>query len=495
MFLNPVLTILGWSLTLLSALMVFPSLLALEDPNTPTAAAFFVSGMVTLFFGGALIFATRGEVALLARRETFLTATLSWVIIPAFAALPLFLSDAIPDPVDAYFEAISGFTTNGASVLQQMQDQSRAIFLWRALIEWYGGFSLIILVAILASAINIPGSNPLSRAIAKSTRRRMSRRVRFAVTSLISVYFILTTVCLTLLWASGMSAFEAICYALSTISTGGFTLPDQGSAIFSSRLTELVIIVFMAIGAFNFSLHWSFFNGDRKAYLQNPEYRYFIYIFVVIACLMVAMMTIETDIPFLGTLRYAIFNTVSALSTTGYTMSPVSESGDVFWPVGTLLLIFIGIIIGGSTGSTAGGIKLMRIVMLMKLVMTEVRRLSFPRAVVLLQYGNENITKENILATWAFFSFYCFSIIIVSLGLSLTGLDVQASLMLAVANLSSAGAAITPSMLGYGSDGVNFISYFDLSQSGKILLCFAMLVGRLEFFAVLALFNPALWRR
>jgi len=488
-------TILGWSLSLLSALMLIPCLFALDEVGSNTAAAFFASFIVTLFFGGALIFASRGEATALERRDTYLVAVTVWLVIPLFAALPLYLGEAVTSPIDAYFEAISGFTTNGASVMSKLDDQPRAVILWRALIQWFGGFSLVILVSILATAISIPGSSPLSRALAKSTRRRLSRRVRYAVLSILSIYAILTGICIVLLWLSGLSAFDALCYGFSTLSTGGFTVSDGGHELFENRFTELVLIIFMLAGAINFALHWAFFNGDRRAYFDNPEYRYLIYVFLVISALMVIMMNVETNISFVDSIRYSIFNTVSFLTTTGYSMSPISEAGERFWPVGTLFLLFVAMTIGGSTGSTAGGIKLMRIAMLMKLVLAEVKSLSFPRAVIVMKYAKEKITKEHILSVWAFFAFYIFSIMIISLGLSLSGLNVKASLAVAMANLANAGAAINVSMLGITDGGVAVSSYSGLPDTAKILLCFTMLLGRLEFFAVLALLNPALWRR
>ncbi|MEH6475132.1 MAG: potassium transporter TrkG [Sneathiella sp.] len=492
---GPVMTILGWSLSLLSALMLIPCLFALDELSNDTAAAFFVSFIVTLFVGGGLVFASRGEAATLERKETYLVAVLVWVVIPVFAALPFYFGNAVTSPVDAYFEAISGFTTNGASVLRDLEGQPRAVILWRALTQWFGGFALIILISILATAISVPGSSPLSRALAKSTRRRMSRRVRYAVLSILGIYAILTGICIVLLWFSGLSAFNAICYGFSTLSTGGFTVSDSGHELFENRFTELVLIIFMFAGAINFALHWAFFNGNRKAYFENPEYRYLIYVFLFISVVMTIMMKFETNIPLIDSIRYSIFNSVSFLTTTGYSMSPISESGEFYWPVGTLFLLFIAMTIGGSTGSTAGGIKLMRIAMLMKLVLAEVKSLSFPSAVIVMKYAKDKITKDDILSVWAFFAFYIFSLLLIALGLSLFGLDMQAALAVATANLANAGSGINVTMLGFNLGGIPVYSYSDLPDGAKILLCFTMLLGRLEFFAVLALFNPALWRR
>lgn len=495
MLFGPVMTIIGWSLTVLSALMVFPCLFALDRASSNVAAAFFVSAIVTLFFGGALIFASRGETTALNRRNTFMIAALIWIVIPAFAALPFYLSGIAPTPLDAFFEALSGFTTNGASVLEGLDDMPRSIILWRALIQWFGGFALIIVISMLAGAISIPGSSPLSRALAKSTRRRLSRRVRDAVLSTLSVYAILTGLCIVLLWFSGLSAFNAICYGFSTLSTGGFLVSDNGFELFENRMTEIVLIVFMFIGAINFALHWAFFNGNRKAYFENPEYRYLIYVFLFLVLVMSLMMSLETYFDFAQILRYSIFNAMSFLTTTGYVMSPITESGEIYWPVGTLMVLFVAMTIGGSTGSTAGGLKLMRLAILCKLIKAEVRNLSFPSAVIVMKYAKDKITKDHILATWAFFTFYVFTILLVALGLSFTGMGLEGALAVASANLANAGSAIDYSMIGGGEFNGGIGSYGGLPDLAKVLLCFTMIIGRLEFFAILALFNPALWKR
>ncbi|MEH6405026.1 MAG: TrkH family potassium uptake protein [Sneathiella sp.] len=495
MILAPVLTILGWSLTLLSALMLIPSIFALGDVSGNVSAAFFASAIVTVFLGGGLIFANRMEATTLDRRETFLTATIIWVVIPIFAALPFYLGNAVSSPLDAYFEAISGFTTNGASVIDNLGEQSRGIILWRALIQWLGGFAIILFVSALASEFGVPGSNPLNQAIAKSTRRRLSRRIRYAVVSILKIYTILTFVCIVLLWLSGMEAFNALCYGFSTLSTGGFTVSNDGLEVFGNRMTETVLIIFMIIGAVNFSLHWAFFNGDRSSYFKNPEYRYFLFILVFCSLIMFFLMKANTDISIVQIIRYSIFNTVSALSTTGYTMAPISENGTYIWPASILLLIMFIMCIGGSTGSTSGGIKLMRVILLLKQGAKEIKRLSFPSAIIPLKYGSVQITRELLLSAWGFFTLFCLAIIVISLGLSFTGLDFRSSLALSISNLASAGSSVSSIMIDLDPNNVNFTTYGALPIAAKVLLCFAMLIGRLEFFAVFTLLNPAFWRR
>ncbi len=200
MLFAPVFTFVGWALGFLAMLMSVPLLFALAQGQNELALSFFISAIVTLFFGGGMILAMRREITILGRSETFLAATLIWTIIPAFAGLPFYLSDAIPSGTNSYFEAFSGFTTNGATIIDDLDVQAPAILLWRSLIQWVGGFAVIVFLSIMASAFNLPRSNPLTRAIAKSSRRRMSRRIGSAVLSLLKIYGLLTAICIVALW-------------------------------------------------------------------------------------------------------------------------------------------------------------------------------------------------------------------------------------------------------------------------------------------------------
>ena len=495
MLFAPVFTFVGWALASIAGLMCVPLLFALAEGQSELALSFFISAIVTLFFGGGMVLATRREITILGRRETFLAATLIWIVIPAFAGLPFYLSDAIPSGTNSYFEAISGFTTNGATVIDNLDIQPRAILLWRSLIQWTGGFSIIVFLSLLASAFSLPGNHPLMRAIAKSSRREMSRSIGYAVLSLLKIYGILTAICIVALWLAGMPAFDAICYAFSTLSTGGFMTSNAAGTAFGSRSVEVVLMIFMVVGAVNFSLHWSFFNGDRQSYFKDPEYRYLLIAIVFGSLFVFSLMMTQTDMSIVDTLRYAVFNTVSAVTTTGYNLPLISGTGQYYWPIGALFLILILITIGGSSGSSAGGMKLMRISILLKVSNAEVNRLSFPSSIFPLSYGGRQISREQILSAWSFFVLYCLALVAVTLMLAYNGLDLQSSLSLAVTNLANAGSAAQPLITDVIVGEENFISYEALPKFSKWLLCVTMLIGRLEFFAVLSLLNPALWRR
>ncbi|TNE38418.1 MAG: TrkH family potassium uptake protein, partial [Alphaproteobacteria bacterium] len=495
MLFAPVFMLLGWAMIILSGIMLLPALFALAPPEGNLLYSFCMPAAITLFLGGGLVLAMRSGMNSLGRRETFLAATLIWTVVPAFAAIPFYVSGTISLPLDAYFEALSGFTTNGATTITDLDNLPRGILFWRSILQWSGGFALIVFLSILATTFSLPVNNPLARAIAKSRRRRVSRRGAAGILSLFQVYVVLTLLCIIALWAVGMSAFDSLCYAFSTVSTGGFTTSNIAGTAFANRAIEVVLMIFMVLGAVNFSLHWSFFNGDRKSYFRDPEYRYLLLAIAIGSVLLFWLMMTETDMGAAQTFRYAIFNAVSAITTTGYNLPLVSSSGGYYWPIGALLLVLVMITLGGSTGSTAGGIKLMRFSLLMKLSNTEVKRLSFPSSVFPLTYDGVRVLPEQILSAWSFFVLYCFAIALVTLLLAWNGLDFQSSLSLAVTNLANAGSAAQQLITEVQDGNRNFIDYHQLSSASKWILSIAMLAGRLEFFALLSLLNPALWRR
>jgi len=207
------------------------------------------------------------------------------------------------------------------------------------------------------------------------------------------------------------------------------------------------------------------------------------------------LMLSETDMSISETMRYAIFNAVSAITTTGYNLPLVSDTGEYYWPIGALLLVLVLITLGGSTGSTAGGVKLLRVSILLKLSSAELRRLSFPSSVSALTYGGVKIVRGQILSAWSFFAFYCVAMALVTAAIAFNGLDFQSALSLAVTNLANAGSAAQQLITDVEFGSENFISYDALPNATKWILCVTMLVGRLEFFAVLTLLNPAVWRR
>lgn len=491
---SPIIAIIGWSLTLLSGAMMVPILFALLSGSLAVASSFFLSAVITVFLGVAFILSSRTDNVDLGRREAFLTATLTWITIPVFAALPIFLTNSAPTFIDSYFEALSGFATNGASVLENLAQQDRAILLWRALVQWLGGFATILFAATLASAFGIYGQIPLQTAIAKSSRRTPTRRIRFAVLSIFKIYTILTVICVAALWATGMSAFDSLCYAFSTLSTGGFVTHDNIEVLFTNRFTELVLVFFMIIGAVNFSLHWAFFNGDRRSYFYDPEYRYILYLSIFTAVIVFSIITLLSELNIYESLRFSVFNVVSAVTTTGYQI-PGPAIGLAEWPLTISILLLFLIVIGGSTGSTAGGIKLMRIVLLIKQAGGEISRLSFPSAVLRLKYGDFPLRRKDIGSAWGFFAIFCSGVILSASILAIYGLDFRSAVTLAITNLANAGPMAIITLNNNIDPTILFTSYAELSDPIKLTLCIAMIVGRLEFFAVLSLFNPAFWRQ
>ncbi|WP_334129182.1 TrkH family potassium uptake protein [Sneathiella sp.] len=490
-----VFTIVGWGISLHALLMLAPMAFSLLSGEGALAFDFFVAGLVTLFVGGGMLLAMRQEFTTLGRRETFFAATLIWIMVPAFAALPFYLSGAIPSATNAYFEALSGFSTNGATILADVAAAPRPILFWRSLLQWSGGFSVLVFLSMLAGVLNLPGTTPLTRALAKVSARPVTQRLGHAVLSLLKIYALLTAACIAALLVAGTGLFDAVCYAFSVLSTGGFLTSSGADAFLSDRIVEAVLMVFMTIAAINFSFHWSFFNGDRRSYFKDPEYRYLLAMIVFASLLVFLLMLPHSDLPALETLRYAIFNTVSAVTTTGINMPVITGEGVYYWPVGALLLLLLLMIVGGATVSTAGGIKLMRLSILARLAGQEISRLSYPSSVAVIKYGGERVERQQILSAWSVFVLYCLSLVAVTLLLTADGLQMPTALILATTNLATAGSAATTFLADGLTGGGGFHGYDALPRFSKWILCITMLIGRLEILAVLSLLNPAIWRR
>ncbi len=476
-----VLSIVGWLLLGWAAAMALPVLVAINYGEFGAAGAFLAAAALTAFVGGSLAMATRGVGRDVSRREAFLLAVIAWTLLPAFGAMPFVFTGAIPDPSDAYFEAISGLTTTGATVLVDPAAAPRSIVFWRALTQWIGGLGTIMLALAMLSLLGVGGMQLSRSAMPRGERDTLEVRLIEAGRSIWWIYALLTLACAVLLWVAGMPGFDALCYALSTLSTGGFSSGEASVSAFASPLVEAVLIVFMLAGALNFTLHWALFNRRLRPLREDPELRYLLAIAAVAAGAVFAALAAVGEGGVDG-LRVALFNTVSVLTTTGFV------AGDVaVWPTALPALFLALMMIGGSTGSTAGGLKLMRVALMMKEAWRELARLAYPHGVVRLHYARQPIPDAALWAVWSFIIVYLFCFVLVALALAGFGLDMRAALAASAAALGNAGPAITTVA------GPDFV-YAALPVGAKWLLAAAMLLGRLELFTLLALLGSAFWR-
>lgn len=479
-----VLSILGWGASAFAAIMVVPALFALGYGETGLASTFLVSAGLTFFTGGALVIATRGAAAAVSKREGFLVAVLAWAAYGFFGALPFFFSGYAGSVVNAYFESLSGLTTTGATIFADVESLPFSILIWRALLQWVGGLGTIMLALALLTSAGVGGMHMFSSRMPWRERADLQRRLRQAAISMSWVYAVLTVACAASLWAVGMPPFDALSHALTTLSTGGFSTRNAGIAAFDSLLIEIVLMLFMIAAATNFTLHWASLYGRAPRYHRDVESRYFVAVLAVGAALAFASLILLDDQSFGDSLRVGIFSAVSVLTTTGF--SAAEGSAVAGWPIVLPVILIALMLIGGSAGSTAGGIKLMRLIIIFKLAGRELARLSHPHGVVRMRYGRRPVDEETLRSVWGFLTIFMTAFAAISIALSLLGVDLQTAVSATAATLSNTGAALP--MIDDGS------AYGEFSAGAKWVLSLSMILGRLELVTILVLLTPAFWR-
>ncbi len=477
------LKLLGLLLIAFAGLECLPLALALGEGESRAVAGFSLGAGAALFVGGALFIAGRDAGRGIDRRQALALTVLAWIFLALFGAIPIVHGGGVDTFGIAVVEAMSGLTTTGLTVFADPGSLERSIVLWRAILQWLGGFATLLFAVALAPSLSMP-----TDVISKVGRRRGQGPFRPQFTQALKVvaitYVTLTTFCLVALVLSGLPPFIALCYALATLSTGGFTPNSGGPAALGNSMAEVVLIVFMLAGAMSVLVHWAAMSGRRHAYRRDPELGFWLVLLGVAAALLwLAQISGGSNGTVAGLLD-AVFAVVSAASTTGFPGQEMAAAMPVF---GLLLLAGLALI-GGASASTAGGIKLVRALLLLRQSARELQRLNHPHGVVLVKVGHAAVDDKVMQTVWSFFVLFVLSQILLTISLSATGLDFAAALMLALSALTNSG----PLLLQAAHVDVG------LAQLGGVahwLLAAGMLVGRLEVFAVLVLLTPVFWQR
>jgi trk system potassium uptake protein TrkH len=415
-------------------------------------------------------------------------------VLPIMASFVFYFESPTLSPIDSYFEAVSGFTTTGATVIGDLNNTAHGILLWRALLQWLGGLATIVLAFTILPSV-ASGALIMQTGLPQGEAQSLLRRLRGATLAVLPIYAGFTFLCFLGLIVCGISVFDAVCLSFSTLSTGGFA-PHGGSvAAFDNPFAELVLIVFMIVGATNFLLHRELIVTRRSIHLKDPEFRLFLIIVGIGAVLFWIMLSLGSPagppeilakmphLSWLGRLRVSIFAAVSTATTTGYV-----AGGMVPLPASAALFLMALMLIGGSTGSTAGGLKVMRVDLLVRHAGVEMARSVHPHGVFRVRYGNRPIGATLFSAVWAYFLLYLLLLCATSLALSMTGVDFLSAFTAAASMISNAGpldGALDPSA----------VPYRHMPDVAKGVLCAAMILGRMEVFAALTLLNPQYWRR
>ena len=474
---------LGILLMLFSIVMLVPLPVDLwydEHSSRP----FILSFAVILSIGLLLWFPNRNSRGETHLKEAFLMVVLAWVVLGIIAAMPFYLSTHPKMTLhDAVFEAISGLTTTGASVIPELDTIPHAILFYRQFLQWIGGIGIIVIAIIIAPMLGV-GSMQLYRTEMLSSARKTKPLPRVSEISrmLGYIYLSLTASCALAYWLAGMSLFDALCHSFSTIAIGGFSTHNENFGYFSDNPAILIItIIFMLIAGANFSLHFlAWHRRSLTAYWRDTEFKVFLSVVLIVAMLTASFLyTTHSDAP-QRSILIGIFSAVSFATTTGYTAAP-----HYMWMGFIPLLLLFASSIGGCSGSTGGGMKVIRFWLLLRQGIREMKQLIHPSACVLLKIDDMALSNRVIQAVWGFFSAYIGSIIVILLLLMSTGLDQETAFSATMATINNLGP-------GLGDVGEH---YATLGNANKWILCFAMILGRLEIFALLILFTPMFWRK
>jgi len=446
------------------------------------ALSFVFSALTTASCGGVLFYFCRSPKEL-SLREGFAIVTFGWALFALFGALPYIYSGAIPAPLDAIFETMSGFTTTGSTILTDIEALPKSLHFWRALTHWLGGMGIIVLSLAILPMLGVGGMQLFKAEVPGPTADRLKPRIQDTAKLLWSVYVLLTAVEILFLMLGGMGFFDALCHSFATLATGGFSTRNASVAAFNSAYIDWVITIFMFLAGVNFTLHLQVLRGKFGNFFNNEELRFYTWITAGAIFLVVTFnLTSGTYPDFFQNLRYSSFQVVSILTTTGFGTADYE-----LWPVITQYVLIMLMFVGGCAGSTGGGIKVARVLLLFKHAQVQIFKLIHPRAVRLVKLGKRPVDNEVLAGVLGFFALYIGVFLAASLLLAASGMD-----------LVSGGAAVVAclSNIGPGLGSVGPVDNFaHVPAFGKMVLIFCMLMGRLELFTVLVLFFPSFWRK
>ncbi|MCK7548000.1 TrkH family potassium uptake protein [Marinobacter koreensis] len=439
-----------------------------------SASVCFVIGVLALSVSGRRKHALK-------QRQMFMLTVSAWVIIPLFSSLPLLLSGMNLTITDAFFESISGVTTTGSTVLTGLDSMPDDILLWRSLMQWMGGIGIIGMAVAILPFLRIGGMRLFATESSEWSEKVVPRTNSLA-RSLVGVYLGITLACLLSYWVLGMTLFEALNHALTTVSTGGYSTSDSSMGQFESVGILLVATVFMAIGGMPFFLFVRFIHGQRQPLFRDQQVRFFLVLLVAVAAMLTVYRVVNDDADPFYTFIHALFNVTSVVTTTGFASTDYSMWG----PFAVVIFLFITFV-GGCSGSTAGGMKIFRFQLSMLLLREQVRRLLHPHAVFARNYNGRVIGDDIVASSVAFSFIFLATLAVVTAMLGALGLDLVTSFSGAVTALTNVGPGLGDII---GPAG-NFQS---LPDAAKWVLMATMILGRLELLSVFVMLSPDFWR-
>ena len=458
----------------------------------PDLEGLLMSSGITVAVSLPVWILTRRKVTL-SVKDGFAIVTLAWFTIAIFSSLPFILTGTIPNLTDAFFESMSGITTTGASILGNpatmphlangIESLGKGVLFWRSFIQWIGGMGIIVFSIAILPLLGVGGVQLFKVEVPGPVPDKLKPRVQETAKSLWLVYLGVTAVEVILLMFGGMTFFDALCHSFTTMATGGFSTKNTSISHFNSAYVEYVIILFMFLAGVNFALHWKIItNPKRLSYFRDGEFKFYGLMVLLVTVFLAARIALNVEDLSHKIIRDSLFQVVSILTTTGFSTADYLLWGP-FAQLSLLLLMFIG----GCAGSTSGGMKIGRIMVVIKYSLSEIKRLLHPRAVIPVRIGRQMISEEVIRNTLGFVLFYVSIFVTVSVILTVLGLDLESAFGATAASIGNIGP-------GLGSVGP-VANYAHLPALAKWLLTFCMLLGRLEIFTVMVFLNTFFSRR
>ena len=472
--------IIGVLLVILGAFMLIPYIVQMiYDENSHS---FLSSAFITIFIGVLFILANLDQDYKLNLQQTFLFSSLAWISAALFGSIPFHLSVLELSFSEAFFESMSGITTTGSTVINDLDNSPKSILIWRAIMQWLGGIGIIVMAITVLPLLKVGGMQLFKMEGSDSTEKILPRTVEVA-SIIILTYLLLTFLCAFLYWVFDMSVFDSIAHSMTTIATGGFSTHNPSIEYFKSSNIEIIATIFIILGSIPFISYLKFAQGNKKVFFQDVQIKGLINLILVSVLIMfLYLIFIDYDSSVLDKIRISSFNVISILSGTGYVTDDFG-----LWGKFSLIFFLFLMFVGGCAGSTACGIKIFRLQMLFIFLKNQIKKLIYPNSIIISKYNNQKISEDFINSVIVFIFSFLFIFLIVAMLLSISGLDFLTAISGAASAISNVGPGLGDMI---GPNG-NYKAIPDLS---KWILSMGMLLGRLELFAVLVLFFPSFWR-
>ncbi len=475
--------ILGSLLFLEAAFLICCLLVALFYGESDSLA-FLITILITMCIGSVLKYMGRDAENSMGRRDAYLVVTLTWIIFSLIGSLPFLISGYMDNFTNAYFETMSGFTTTGASIIDNLDDYPHGLLLWRSTTHWIGGLGIVFFtVALLPSLVGGGNVKVFAAEATGPIKAKLHPRLSTTAKWIWTVYTLLTLTCAISYWVCGMGVFDAINHSMATTATGGFGTHSSSIAYFHSPSIEWVCTIFMLLSGVNFSLiYLSFFKGGLKNLINDSEFKLYAFLVSISAAIICFMIIIENDYTFSNAIRQAMFQVAAFITTTGFYSDDAAA-----WPRVTWIILTLCMFTGACAGSTSGGFKCIRGVMVLKIIKNQMKLIIHPKAVLPIKIGGQNIHSSTTSTLLAFLALYVIIILVASTLFVFMGIEDTNAITISVSSMGNVGPTLGNII---GPTG----SWNSLPEAAKWLSSILMLTGRLEIFSVFVLFTPAFWK-